>query len=207
MKEIKILVCQHKETKLFHDDVYTPIQVGKAKSKVDLGILGDDEGDNISAKNDSYCELTALYWAWKNMKGVDYIGLSHYRRYFNLETKSLKFTQLVSEKALEFMSYRRDRYITLMKEYDIIMSKPKYFGYSIECQYALAHSSCDLKTIKNIIHELYPQYDHSYYEVIENGNKLRPFNMFFSSWNLFSEYCEWLFNILFEAERRIDISK
>ena len=40
----------------------------------------DDEGDNISQKNKTYCELTAQYWAWKN-EDADYYGFFHYRRY------------------------------------------------------------------------------------------------------------------------------
>ena len=65
--------------------LFLPIQVGRAISSVDLGIQGDDTGDNISWKNRNYCELTALYWAWKNLKEVDIIGLCHYRRYFLLK--------------------------------------------------------------------------------------------------------------------------
>ena len=68
-----------------HNDVYMPLQVGKALSDVDLGVQGDDEGDNISTKNPNYCELTGLYWAWKNLKDADYIGLAHYRRYFDFK--------------------------------------------------------------------------------------------------------------------------
>lgn len=61
-----------------------PIHVGKVlHPDVDLGIQRDDTGDNISLKNSSYCELTGMYWAWKNLRGVDVIGLCHYRRYFD----------------------------------------------------------------------------------------------------------------------------
>lgn len=82
MAKIKVLVCCHKATYVPNDDVYLPIQVGKANSKIDLGFQGDDEGKNISEKNFSYCELTAVYWAWKNLKDIDYIGLCHYRMIF-----------------------------------------------------------------------------------------------------------------------------
>ena len=71
--KIKILVCCHKPCDLPQDDIFLPIQVGAAISNVDLGIQRDDQlnghsCDNISAKNQSYCELTAVYWAWKNIK-------------------------------------------------------------------------------------------------------------------------------------------
>ena len=65
MNKVKILVCCHKPDKFMSDDVYMPIQVGKANSKFDLGIQGDNEGDNISIENPHFCELTGLYWAWK----------------------------------------------------------------------------------------------------------------------------------------------
>ena len=62
------------------DNVYLPVHVGK-EGKEDIGFIGDNTGDNISTKNANYCELTGLYWAWKNIS-ADYIGLCHYRRYF-----------------------------------------------------------------------------------------------------------------------------
>ena len=78
--DIKILVAVHKPYWMPADDVYLPLHVGKS-GKEDIGFAGDDTGENISHKNANYCELTGLYWAWKNL-AADYIGLCHYRRYF-----------------------------------------------------------------------------------------------------------------------------
>lgn len=90
--KIKILVCCHKQCKLPSTlGIYLPIQVGATISNINLGILRDDQVngmdcDNISTKNKSYCELTAIYWGWKNLKriypNVEYVGLCHYRRFF-----------------------------------------------------------------------------------------------------------------------------
>ena len=92
--KIKILICCHKKCELPKDDIFLPIQVGAAISDVDLDMQRDDSingkiCDNISEKNKNYCELTAMYWAWKNIKeiypNIDYIGLNHYRRYFDFK--------------------------------------------------------------------------------------------------------------------------
>ena len=77
---IKILVAAHKQYWMPEDSVYLPLHVG-AEGKADLGYTKDNMGDNISAKNPNFCELTGLYWAWKNLE-ADYVGLVHYRRYF-----------------------------------------------------------------------------------------------------------------------------
>ena len=74
--KVKILVCCHKNDIIPSQDNYMPIHVGKAlHNDIDLGITGDNTGDNISIKNKNYCELTGVYWAWKNLENVDVVGL------------------------------------------------------------------------------------------------------------------------------------
>ena len=125
MDKIKILVASHKPDKVYCDDVYTPIHVGRAISKYKeemADMIGDDTGDNISAKNGTYCELTATYWAWKNLKDVEYVGLAHYRRYF--ETK---FTNENVDKIFESCDvviaqpYLHDRYNEMKMARTLVM--------------------------------------------------------------------------------------
>ena len=78
-----IYVCHHKHGKSFSDDVFHPIHVGKELDATDIGFLGDNTGVNISNRNKQYCELTAIYWAWKNDEVATWLGLMHYRRLLN----------------------------------------------------------------------------------------------------------------------------
>ncbi|WP_278389529.1 DUF4422 domain-containing protein, partial [Acidaminococcus fermentans] len=78
---ITILIAAHKPYWMPSDPVYLPLQVGAEGKSLIPGYTPDNTGDNISAKNPHYCELTGLYWAWKNLS-CEYIGLCHYRRYF-----------------------------------------------------------------------------------------------------------------------------
>ena len=90
-KTVKIVVATHKKYKMPKDEMYLPLHVGAAGkvdacgNPLDLGYQKDNTGDNISGKNASFCELTGLYWAWKNLD-ADYIGLAHYRRHFGVFT-------------------------------------------------------------------------------------------------------------------------
>lgn len=196
--DIKILVATHKQYWMPEDKIYLPIRVGRVE-KADLGYLGDDTGDNISAKNANYCELTGLYWAWKNLK-CDYIGLCHYRRYFahavsgsDMEKKKLAILQ-------------RTDYEKLLKQYDVILPKQRnYFIETVRSQYEHAHNKNDLALTEQIVAELYPEYSEAFCKVM-GGTKLHIFNMFVMKKEKFDEYCQWLFTILFELEKRIDIS-
>ena len=63
---IKIIVAAHKPYFMPDDDMYLPLQVGSFE-KEGIGFARDDTGDNISEKNPRFCELTGIYWAWKNL--------------------------------------------------------------------------------------------------------------------------------------------
>jgi len=215
----KILICCHKPCELppNPDGLFLPIQVGAAISDADLGMQRDDQVndvpcDNISAKNKSYCELTALYWAWKNIKklypNLEYIGLNHYRRYFSFDKKNC-FDDAVILPENEVKKYELDKskLEKILSKYDALLAKPRVYPYSLEVDYSVCHVSEDLRTLKKIIHEKYPEYDKDVYSVMTCGCRLSPYNMTVIGWNDFDAYCTWLFNILFEAEKEIDISK
>ena len=215
----KILICCHKPCELPPNDdgLFLPIQVGAAISDVDLGMQRDDQVngepcDNISAKNKNYCELTALYWAWKNIKklypNLEYIGLNHYRRYFSFDRKNY-FDDAIILPEDEVKNYSLDKIKLekILSKYDALMAKPRVYPYSLEVDYSVCHVSEDLRILKKIIHEKYPEYDKEVYRVMTCGCRLSPYNMTVIGWNDFDAYCTWLFNILFEAEKKIDISK
>lgn len=181
-----------------NEDIYLPIHVGKSCGE-DLGFIGDDTGLNISHKNKNYCELTALYWAWKNLK-CEYIGLCHYRRYFahpiiNYDLENKK-NSLYNEKDFN----------NLLAKYDVVL--PTYSvlkGYTVRTRYEYGHKKRDLDEVEKIINEFYPEYIKSF-EYVMNQNKVYFCNMFVMRKDFADSYCEWLFSILFELEKRVDIS-
>lgn len=181
------------------DDVYLPIHVGKT-GKADLGYVGDNTGDNISVKNANYCELTGLYWAWKNLK-CDYIGLCHYRRYF---TNKKIYTNNTEKKKTSILN-RKD-YEKLLQEYDVILPVERnYYIETVRSQYEHAHNKRDIDEAEKIVEELYPEYSEAFTKVM-GRTRLHILNMFVMKKVLFDKYCCWLFSILFELEKRIDIT-
>ena len=179
------------------DEVYMPIHVGR-EGKDNLGYVGDNTGENISIKNPNYCELTGLYWAWKNLD-CEYIGLCHYRRYFAHKSKSSKLED--KKQAI----FTRDDYERLLQQYDVILPKKRnYFIETVRSQYEHAHNKRDLDEIEKIIKMQYPSYIEAF-EKVMNSRKLHIYNMFVMNKALFDEYCTWLFDILFTLEKRIDI--
>lgn len=181
------------------DDIYIPLHVGR-EGKQDLGFRGDNTEDNISLKNANYCELTGLYWAWKNLK-CEYIGLCHYRRYFCAGSHGSDVES--KHKAI----FHRSDYEKLLQQYDVILPKKRnYYIETVRSQYEHAHNTRDLDEVEKIISERYSEYLGSFTSVM-NRRKLHILNMFVMKKGLFDEYCQWLFDILFELEKRIDISQ
>lgn len=209
MKKTKIIVCCHKNDVYKEDDTYMPIQVGKAISDVDLGIQGDNTGDNISHKNKSYCELTGMYWAWKNIKDADYIGLCHYRRYFDFHNIGRYGFPITTIKTKDFQqldfSISREAQKWLEKG-GCFIAKPEHERVSLFLQYCEGHYSEDIRTLKRAIYETLPtEYQDAFYKHIIRSNKFSRYNMFLMNWNQFDNLCSRLFPLLEYVEKRIDI--
>lgn len=196
MNDIRILIATHKQYEFPYENYYLPIQVGKEISLSHLEIQGDNIGNHISEKNKTFCELTALYWAWKNLDNYDYIGLVHYRRYFSGIGLQLKGRKIASDFEL----------LSDLKECDIIVGeKRNYYIESVYTHYKNAHYIKDLDLARQIIEKDFPDYMVAF-ETVMTGSKLHLFNMFVMSQSHFEQYCEWLFDILFKLENEIDIS-
>ncbi len=205
----KILVCCHKNDIIISQDPYFPIQVGKSISSVDLGIQGDDTGDNISHKNANYCELTGLYWAWKNLKGVDVIGLCHYRRYFDFHRQcqfGIPQTEFGTESFNKLNLSLTDEYIERVLKGKIVIPSPLHSPQTLMQSYCESHVSDDFRIMEHVVKESSVEAGNAFDDIIKNGNKLSRYNMFIMNWDHFNEYCNWLFQILAEIERRTDIS-
>ena len=192
--DIKVIVATHKKYSMPSDPMYLPLHVGR-EGKEDLGFTGDNTGDNISIKNPRFCELTGVYWVWKNLDG-DYIGLSHYRRYFSYKKGRDKFDSVLS------YSQAKD----LLGDVDVLVPKIRnYYIETVYSHYSHTFHNEDLDVTREIISERYPDYIKAF-DYLMKGRKVHLFNMFIMKRELFDGYCEWLFDILFELENRLDIS-
>lgn len=198
--EIKIIVATHKQYKMPEDNIYLPLQVG-AEGKENLGIQRDNEGDNISAKNPYFCELTGLYWAWKNLK-VDYLGLVHYRRYF---TEKKQIPKSEDEKFKIILT--REEIEKRLQNNEIILPKARnYFIETVYDHYKHTMYVEPLDETRNIISEKYPEYLKEF-DNMKKTTQMHAFNMFIMKKEVLDKYCKWLFDILFELEKRVDVKQ
>jgi lipopolysaccharide biosynthesis glycosyltransferase len=178
-------------------------------------VLYDNVGENISSKNRRYCEMTAQYWAWKN-EDADYYGLWHYRRYFafneNIPTTvwGVINGDNISDQELEEFSILEEDMLDTIGKYDMILPQDwdiVYGSDKVESATIYEHwchnlNKADIDLLIDVIHEKYPSYARATYDLIHSGSA--PFNnMFIMKKELFNEYCEFAFDVLFEMESRI----
>lgn len=185
-KKLQILVCCHKKDEYIRTyEPYLPIQVGKAlHPDINLGFIGDNEGDNISEKNPKYCEWTALYWGWKNLKDVQYKGLCHYRRYFDASITS-------------------DNIENLLKDKDIILTNERK---SIEPNFNIPISCMGVENaflLVDTILSLYPDAERATVDYLLNNNHYTQCSMFIARKEVYDEICEFIFPILESFEKKV----
>ncbi len=196
---IKILVSTHKPYQMPEDtSLYLPIQVGCDEVEERLGFQGDNTGDNISYKHRWYSDLSAVYWGWKNLD-CDYMGACHYRRYFVSKKKKPDNAPL-----FRYILNREEVEALLQKCPVILAPVRNYYIETNAQQYIHAHNKKDLDLCREVISEIYPDYLAKFDEVMGRTWSHR-FNTFIMDRAHVDSYCTWLFNILFEIEKRTDI--
>lgn len=195
-QHIIIGVIAHKPFPMPKDSIYVPIEVGAAYRNEHFYENRDDQGIQISAKNPSFCELTGFYYAYKNLD-CDILGFVHYRRLFMKNgifvKKNLK--NVLSEKEIE----------KKLEHHDFILPKKRH--YLIENNYhhyTHAHKEEALIKTGEIIKRLYPDY-YPYFIKHMKRTTGHYFNMFIAKKEIADRYLDWLFSILFELEKEINI--
>lgn len=218
---IKIFVSHRidKKCKTILNPIFFPVRCGAVYDRrAGVTLPGDDTGDHISERRMTFNELTVQYWAWKNIE-AEYYGLCHYRRYMIFSSKTLKadpygnvlFDELNDDSCKECGILEPDGMKKIIMENDLILSAPydvTYRGFhNLYEHYAEApvqHRE-DMETALAVIQELTPEYAQSAEDYF-NSTCFYPCNLFIMRKPIFDEYCQWLFKLLFELEKRIDIS-
>ena len=196
-----IYVITHKifDDELLNDDEYAVLHVG-LNDNCKPTYIRDDLGDNISGKNPYYCELTGLYWIWKNSteSGKEPVGLVHYRRFFTYPIEEFLYTYTGRmPRILKNLDVKKT-----LKTYDAIMPTPERIFRTVEEFYKDHHNPNDLVTVRNVIEKLYPDYLKTYDEVLHE-HYFYFANMIITKKEILDQYCEWLFNIMTEVEKII----
>ncbi len=143
--------------------------------------LFDNEGENISRLNKQFCELTALYWIWKNSK-TDIVGLEHFRRRFIL----------------------RDGWSEAMRNngIDVILPVPLFVAPSLAANFCDRHEPKVWNTMMEILKKSPDSYEMAK-EYFECNGTYSPCNMLIARKPVLDELCSWLFPILFELSEKI----
>jgi len=215
--EIKIFSVFHKAAPIPAVDYVIPIFVGSSQTTNQKAIK-DDTGDHIATLNSSFAELTACYWIWKNANrtGTDAWGLCHYRRYFTfnkikyLIKKKSRINYNLNQKNINKV-VSNDIYIKLQEllgSHDVILQRPEWAHknrgkrYGIKEAYSMKHHLSDWELTLDVVKNKFPEYEKSI-TTFEKQKKMSYYNMMVARWEIWDDYLQWLFTILFEVKDSI----
>lgn len=218
---IKVLVACHKPTVIPDSDLYLPVQLGAVSAEPIFGMQPDNEGDNISDRNFSFCELSAQYWGWKNLgPEVDYVGLCHYRRYFCFDGRNhlrndhaqIEIPRLTPTSAVQ-LRLSDDALITervagcdlvVPVRWDVrhvptpLGPKPTIRSHMVA--YDLLNAE-DFDTLERLCERLQPEYA-PYVSAYLDGYMYQGYNCYIARRDLFDRLCAFEFDVLqaFDAQ-------
>lgn len=220
--DIKIFVSNRIDlnSAAFDNSLLIPVRCGAVyDERTDVEILGDNTGDNISEKRRSFCELTVQYWAWKNVT-ADYYGLFHYRRFLNFakfrfpeDAYGSVVDKSIGKETQRIYGLNEDNMRSVIEKCDIVIPEPRDVSKfpehpaSVWEHWRMAKDlhECDLKILLNVIGRMSRDHYDTAVEYL-HGTQAYFCAMYIMKAEIFRAYCEWLYPILFELEREIDIS-
>lgn len=222
--DIKIFVSHRidLDSETIDNPLYIPVRCGAVfDEREGVSMLGDDTGDNISEKRMTFCELTVQYWAWKNVK-ADYYGLCHYRRYlsfanqqFNVGLAGTVPDIYISNATIQKYSLLENIIQNTVERFDIITTKPMDINlfwdaphksnYELLKKRSIDHNLDDVDTLIALVKRRYPAYSADVDKYF-SSTYATYCNCYIMKKDIFFEYNTWLFDILFEFERIIDLS-
>lgn len=224
--DIKIFVSHRidMDSETIDNPLYIPVRCGAVyDERKDITMLGDDTGENISEKRNSFCELTVQYWAWKNIE-ADYYGLCHYKRYLSFSKEiyptdckgHVQEGSMLKSKIQKYGLLNEKEIAQKIYGYDILVASdasvcemPTFRGMKENAyDYWLAYDGGlldkkDLETTIHLIEKYHPEYSDTLKKYL-SGKYIRGFNCYIMSKPYFEKMCEFEFDILFELEKSID---
>ena len=216
-KDIKLFVSVYKSECVGVGDIILPVSAGaKLYNPSDTRlVLCDDLGENISARNPGYCELTVQYWAWKNCE-FDVGGLMHQRRYFDFsdphpyacdqprrDKRPYRIFDRPDRQTLDRIGAVPEVIRSLTDRYEVIAPLGENIRQSVLSYYDKndRRDFDDLSLLCRVIGDICPEYLPDARQYL--GQKISYFcNMFIMSSEQFDMYSRWLFGVLMEYDRR-----
>ncbi len=221
----KIYIMHYKKGMVLENNsFYQPLMCGNflRNEKEDDTMLGDDSGENISEKNPFFSELTGTYWVWKNTDQA-VTGCCHYRRFYTVEPEPLRYRikrffyypiglaakrfGLIYTNDVDFFKSKilnQKQLNEILLKHDAILPQARKLKYSVEEHFRRYHDIHDLEILRDILSEKYPEYIPAF-EAVLKGKRLYANNMFILKRDHYRKFMPWLFTMMFEFERRIDI--
>jgi len=197
MENCRIYVITHKKITPFLEDGYKTLLVGANKNNAfENDYLLDNTGENISDLNDSYCELTGLYWIWKNAK-EDIVGLVHYRRVFAVIKPHIKLIgrHIVFNNNNSYRLLTKGEIQSKLKTTDIIVKRSEYRLRTVKQIFVNQVGDKLFGQISTVIYQNEPEYKKAFIKMCNSHHHINC-NMFIGKKGLIDSYCEWLFPIL-----------
>ncbi|WP_207082878.1 DUF4422 domain-containing protein [Nocardioides sp. S5] len=191
-----ILIAAHKPYDFPSDPIYTPIHVGSVGRDTVPHAIRDDVGDQISDLNSTYCELTGLYWLWKNGPEADIYGLAHYRRFFSGTAPHPSGPNILGHEDVN----------EALGEASVVLARRRLYGIeTVRSHYAHAHHEKDLDLARKVIADGWPDYVPAFDRLMDSRS-LSLYNMFLMRSDAFHAYCPWVFGILERVHGELDMT-